>query len=100
MSELQLFDKRGTFIPLDADTLATLTPERQELYAAVADAAADMKRADAELEAAVTDVKLRADLVRDAEKAMPKGPSFHDLWRETFGRPRPNKQNAPSSTAT
>jgi hypothetical protein len=89
MSDLPpLFDKRGAFLPLADDVLASLSPERQELYAAVADAAADMERANAELEAAIADVKLRADLVRDAEKAMPKPPTHVQLVKEMIASNR------------
>ena len=83
-----LFDKRGVFMPLDGDTLANLSPERQRIYQDVADAAAHMERADAELVACNAAVKLAADQVRDAEKAMPAKRDFHSLWKETFGRPR------------
>lgn len=91
-----LFDRKGAFLPLADDVLATLTPERQELYADVADAATNMAATDAELAEATAAVKACADAVRDAEKQMPKVPTYHDLWRATFGRPRPNKQSAPS----
>lgn len=88
MGELHIFDKRGAFIPLTDDVLASLPPERQELYADVAEASAAMTAADAELVDATAHVKACADAVRDAEKAMPKGPTFHQLWCETFGRSR------------
>lgn len=88
MTDLVLFDPKngGKFTPLDADTLANLPPVRQELYAAVADAAHDLERAESDLVAATDHVAECAEAVRVAEKQMPPKRSFHSLWLETFGR--------------
>ena len=82
-----LFDSRGTFTGYDEATLAALTPQRRSLYDAVADAAAVMTQADAELKAATDNVRACMDAVSDAEKRQPARMTQHQLWKETFGRP-------------
>jgi hypothetical protein len=77
----------GKFAPYDADMLATLTPERQTLYQDVADAAANLERVESDLKNATDHVAECVRGVSDAEKQMPKAPTFHELWRQTFGRP-------------
>jgi hypothetical protein len=47
-----------------------------------------MKHADAEVTAASDQVREAMDAVRDAEKQQPPRQSFHELWKQTFGRPR------------
>jgi hypothetical protein len=54
----------------------------------VAVAAEAMKHADAEVTAASDQVREAMDAVRDAEKQQPPRQSFHELWKQTFGRPR------------
>jgi hypothetical protein len=93
-----LFDKRGAFMPLDGEAIEVLGPKRAALYQDVADAAANLERANAELADATEHVKACADAVRDAEKACAQNPiTFMDEWRHMTGKPpRPNKQNAAS----
>lgn len=85
-----LFDPKngGKFAPYDADTLANLSPERQSLYQDVADAAANLERAESDLKTATDHVAECVRGVADAEKQMPKAPTFHELWKATFQRPR------------
>lgn len=88
-----LFDRAGTFMPYDGDALATLSPERQQLYADVADAATNLDRAQSALKAATDHVAECVRVVADAEKATAASrPTFHDLWKTTFGRPRHKPQ--------
>jgi hypothetical protein len=89
MSDLPpLFDKRGAFIPLDADTLATLTPEQQERYAAVADAAENMTAADADVAACRAERKAAVDAGLEAEKHQPKPMTREQLVKDHIASER------------
>jgi hypothetical protein len=85
-----LFGRKGEWLGYDADTLAALPPERQQLYADVEAAARELETAEADLKTAQADVTECVARVRDAEAAMPKR-DFHSLWREHFARPRHGK---------
>lgn len=96
----QLFDQRGKFTPLDADALANLSPERQSLYQDVADTAANLERAEADLKDATDHVAECVRAVADAEKATAASrPTFHDLWKATYGRPRQQRAQPTGGTA-
>ena len=87
--EIRLFDDRGNFTPLDEAALAGLSAPRRALYDAVADAADAMVRADSELKTASDHVRECMAAVSEAEKATQANRmTAHDLWKETFGRPR------------
>lgn len=92
MQELPpLFDpkNRGKFMPLADDVLQSLPPERQSLYHDVADAAADLEHEESNLKAATDHVADCVRAVADAEKVVAQNrPTFHELWKTTFGRPR------------
>jgi hypothetical protein len=97
-----LFDPKakGAFRPLPDDVLESLTPQRRELYENVADAAHNLEQAENDLRAATDTVTACVQQVRDAEAACAKNRmSFHDLWKQNFGRPRQQRAQTVESPA-
>lgn len=84
-----LFSKKGEWLGFDADTLAALSPQRRELYDALANAVVGVLQPR---EAARKDAQERvASIVaeiREVEAAKPKPLTYHQLWQQHFGSPR------------
>lgn len=84
-----LFSKKGEWLGFDADTLTTLSPQRRELYDALANAVVGVMHPR---EAARKDAQERVasivDEIREVEAAKPKPLTYHQLWQQHFGRPR------------
>lgn len=83
-----LFGRKGEWLGYDATTLEQLSPDRVALYHDLEAAARQCAAAESELKAAHDRVADCVARVREAEGAMPKRMTHHELWRGHFGRPR------------
>jgi hypothetical protein len=84
-----IFSSKGEFQPYDDAILATLPPQRQQIYADLKTAAEETATAEGDLRAALDAVPFAAAEVEKWEKiTAATRMSYHDLWKQTFGRPR------------